>query len=953
MSEFDLNGVKCGLKHAENYIVGGETAAIGDFPFLVLIKLNGNTVCGGAIINNIWVVTAAHCFKELGLLLSVLGFNTCPLKPSANRKEGQIADYTVHAGANTLHDGDIYKLSAVRVHADFSFDKMIKDICLIKMDRPFSFGPKVGTICLPAIQREEPSGTLTAAGWGRLFEKEAPATVLQRVDLTIISDEQCATMYVDKKVTIYRSNMCTYREGHDTCEGDSGWACADTHPGVYTQMSNTFFKRKEPKSRRWLSVHPIGHFLRPLISFVRLWRPMASIIIASRAKASSEVIPVKHGKDITPLSVDQMWRMPFAGVVKVLVNPIALTLTHVEDGGHEFGEHLSVKGALSSRPRLVCGASGYHSSNGTDFLDKHFNSTEQLVNDAVVVSLGSHFWSTNLMGRSMQTLFSRSTIWGQLTSGAAVLSLGSHLSIGGHYYMFNISFNAKYNDFKARYYLGQLGQQLGGSRNLGGSNNMVPMLLRDPRFPQQRPQLLFVPCIDANDGQKRSAPQLPVSILDEIMNSSGFGGFGGPGGNGGAVNNNPFDGILGSLIPSDNTNGGNSGSGADSTGIPVLDFFRNLIAMFLRAFVQIFQFFQLISRAITGTSGQKALFLSIDNQLNDIPDMDGKTNDRLKRVMREISKSVNEFPLSFFAMNGQKGVDFERQMDDILRQLSNTDINKSVNEILKSDSFKDKFKTGLGANNMRAKRQKRMVCEEKYTKVNQFFDLIAYKLRKGVLMSSKCMVESQFDQHDSKGAQSKTELNCCGEVFVGDYLLMGYDCSRFTDVISEELLCSICGHILEEALTTDCEHLFCGQCITEWLSANGTCPIDRLYITAGDLKAAPRVVRNLLAKLHIRCHFAPDGCKTAVALEALEKHVNDCHYNPKKRFCCQKGCDKWMTREEMERHNCWDDNRKDVLRQEREIADLKQWRNVLSFAIALLLLYILCPTLFFSFGSNK
>ncbi|CAG2119053.1 unnamed protein product [Medioppia subpectinata] len=178
---------------------------------------------------------------------------------------------------------------------------------------------------------------------------------------------------------------------------------------------------------------------------------------------------------------------------------------------------------------------------------------------------------------------------------------------------------------------------------------------------------------------------------------------------------------------------------------------------------------------------------------------------------------------------------------------------------------------------------------------------------------------------------------------------MGYDCSRFTDEISEELLCSICSEVLEEALTTDCEHLFCRQCITEWLSVNRTCPIDRLYITARNLKAAPRVVRNLLGKLDIRCDFAPDGCQTVVALEALEKHVNDCYYNPKKRLCCQKGCDKWMTREELKTHNCWNDIRKDMLRQEREIVDLKRWRNALFFAIALLLLYILCPTLLFSF----
>ena len=53
----------CGMKKVKNYIVNGEDALPNEFPFIVLIKLNGNTVCGGAVLNHWWVVTAAHCFK--------------------------------------------------------------------------------------------------------------------------------------------------------------------------------------------------------------------------------------------------------------------------------------------------------------------------------------------------------------------------------------------------------------------------------------------------------------------------------------------------------------------------------------------------------------------------------------------------------------------------------------------------------------------------------------------------------------------------------------------------------------------------------------------------------------------------------------------------------------------------------------------------------------------------
>src|ERR1700761_1119345 len=170
---------------------------------------------------------------------------------------------------------------------------------------------------------------------------------------------------------------------------------------------------------------------------------------------------------------------------------------------------------------------------------------------------------------------------------------------------------------------------------------------------------------------------------------------------------------------------------------------------------------------------------------------------------------------------------------------------------------------------------------------------------------------------------------------------MGYDSSRFTAELSEELLCSICSEVLTDAITTACELLFCRQCIMDWLSVNRTCPIDRLYITGRNIRAAPRVIRNLLGKLDIRCDYVEDGCQTIVSLESLEKHVNDCFYNPKKRLICQKGCEKWMTREELKSHNCWNDIRKDMLTQQQSLLDLKRQRTALIFLIILLIVYIL------------
>jgi prostasin len=56
------------IEDRESRIVGGVNAIPGEFPYIVSIHwviLTVSThVCGGAIINNIWILSAAHCLTE-------------------------------------------------------------------------------------------------------------------------------------------------------------------------------------------------------------------------------------------------------------------------------------------------------------------------------------------------------------------------------------------------------------------------------------------------------------------------------------------------------------------------------------------------------------------------------------------------------------------------------------------------------------------------------------------------------------------------------------------------------------------------------------------------------------------------------------------------------------------------------------------------------------------------
>ena len=122
---------------------------------------------------------------------------------------------------------------------------------------------------------------------------------------------------------------------------------------------------------------------------------------------------------------------------------------------------------------------------------------------------------------------------------------------------------------------------------------------------------------------------------------------------------------------------------------------------------------------------------------------------------------------------------------------------------------------------------------------------------------------------------------------------MGYDVERFADAsVDEELLCPICSGVLENPRQNPaCEHIFCLSCIGRWISRQPTCPVDRLPIAnCKALKPVPRIVKNMLSKLKMKCKNDVFGCDALIKLDLMPGHLKECDYDPKKSVSCTKGC---------------------------------------------------------------
>lgn len=106
-------------------------------------------------------------------------------------------------------------------HPRYSSVTDVNDIGLVQTILPMIWSRGVGPICLPFYYPDvDFSGVdVIASGWGTTEFGGRKSDYLQKVDLTVLrnSDEKCVLSYPQ----IQDSQMCTYKEGKDTCQVSS------------------------------------------------------------------------------------------------------------------------------------------------------------------------------------------------------------------------------------------------------------------------------------------------------------------------------------------------------------------------------------------------------------------------------------------------------------------------------------------------------------------------------------------------------------------------------------------------------------------------------------------------------------------------------------------------------------------------------------------------------------
>ncbi|KAJ8673959.1 hypothetical protein QAD02_005221 [Eretmocerus hayati] len=213
-----LNSDECGSS-VSSRIVGGKAATIGQFPWMARLGYieGGSTLtfqCGGSVISERYIVTAAHCVavpSSMKLTLVRLGEHDTETNPDCN--------------GSFCNDPYVdVNISKALKHENYNRYRLFHDIALLRLSRKVNFTNFVKPICLlksELLKRTFTGQRALTAGWG-IYNITAwqKSTVLQQVMLPVLGHKTCASTYGSH---IKKGQMCAGGEiGRDSCAGDSG-----------------------------------------------------------------------------------------------------------------------------------------------------------------------------------------------------------------------------------------------------------------------------------------------------------------------------------------------------------------------------------------------------------------------------------------------------------------------------------------------------------------------------------------------------------------------------------------------------------------------------------------------------------------------------------------------------------------------------------------------------------
>ncbi|KAI2656416.1 Chymotrypsin-like protease CTRL-1 [Labeo rohita] len=193
-------------------IVNGQNAISGSWPWQVSLQQpSGFHFCGGSLINQNWVLTAAHCRVTVSLHRAIFG---------------------EHDRGSNAEPIQVKRISQVITHPLYNRATINNDIALLKLASPVTLTPRISPVCLaPSNINILPGTRCFTTGWGRTATTSSPL-ILQQTGVPIVSPAACRQVWGQRRIT--DAMICAGASGSSSCHGDSGGPLVCERSGVWS-----------------------------------------------------------------------------------------------------------------------------------------------------------------------------------------------------------------------------------------------------------------------------------------------------------------------------------------------------------------------------------------------------------------------------------------------------------------------------------------------------------------------------------------------------------------------------------------------------------------------------------------------------------------------------------------------------------------------------------------------
>ncbi|KAJ8736110.1 hypothetical protein PYW08_006766 [Mythimna loreyi] len=189
-------------------IVGGSLTTIDRYPSIasLLFSWLGTSywqACGGTILNNRAILTAAHC----------------TIGDPASRWRIRVGSTWANSG------GVVHNVNQIINHPQYNGNTYNNDIAVLRSASTFTLNNNVRAAPIAGSNYNLADNQVVwAAGWGTTSQGGQSSEQLRHVELRSINQATCRNNYATRGITITDNMLCSGWSGggRDQCQGDSG-----------------------------------------------------------------------------------------------------------------------------------------------------------------------------------------------------------------------------------------------------------------------------------------------------------------------------------------------------------------------------------------------------------------------------------------------------------------------------------------------------------------------------------------------------------------------------------------------------------------------------------------------------------------------------------------------------------------------------------------------------------